>query len=64
MAIPIIVYTFILFWFLKSLAVLLERIQYAMLYIHYPDMYKLIDSVMMQKIQAAQIDAWFFETHF
>lgn len=64
MTIPIIAYGFIFFWLLKSLAVLLERIQYAMLYVHYPEMYKLIDSVTMQKIQAAQIDAWFFETHF
>lgn len=62
MAIPIIAYSFIIFWFFKSIAVLIERIQNAMLYVHYPEMFKLIDSITTQQIEAAKIDAWFFET--
>ncbi len=64
MTIPIIFYGFILFWMIKSLGVLIERVHNAMLYIYYPEMFKLIDSVTIQKIHAAQIDAWFFETYF
>jgi hypothetical protein len=56
-------YLFLIYWMGWSMHHLFEMVQDWITYIHYPEIFRLIQSVPTDKIKAAQVDAWFFETH-